>query len=265
MAWTVQDHFGLKTPKPKKGRKLKDSELIGLEIELEYVKYTDTFTWPWKIQEDHSLKKSGKEFTLLTYHNYAEEAIANLLKSTKSIPSSRCGVHVHVNAQNMTLEEVNVFLMYYMVFERALYKYSGKRWGNIFCVPLREWMLSLEYPNLSDLTAMWQKYSGLNLLTLKELGTIEFRQMIASHNPTYIQGWVNMIVALKKASMGKSQEEVIEQITNMNGTSSYWHLMKTIFGDLAYALQYPNLKEDLEDCIAHTKLCLCTPIEQQGT
>lgn len=264
MAQTVQNYFSLKTPRPKKGKKLANSELIGVEVELEHVKIRDVFDWPWQVQEDHSLKKQGKEFTLLVYHNYAKIAIRNLLESTLSKPTQRCGIHVHINAQDLTLEEIQVFLMYYMVFERALYKYSGKRWTNIFCVPLREWMLSLDFDLLSNLVDMWQKYSGLNLLTLRELGTIEFRQMVSSHNATYIQGWINMIVALKQASKGKNKDDVIQQITELNGTSGYWHLMQQIFGDLAYALQYANLKDDLEDCIAHTKLCLCTPQHYQG-
>lgn len=264
MATTVQNFYGLKTPRPKGGKKKTNSELIGIEIELEHVKIHG-HTAPWITKEDHSLKKNGLEFTLLTYHNYAEESIAKLLTNIKSKATSRCGIHVHINALDMTLNEIKVMLMYYMVFERALYAYSGKRWKNIFCVPMREWCVSLDYDNLLVMGHLWQKYSGLNLLTLKQFGTIEFRQMIGTTNPSYIQGWIEMIVALKKASRGKNPLEVAEEIGMMNSTSGYWHLMKTIFGNLAYALQYPTLKDDLEDCIAHTKLCYLTPINFQGT
>ena len=137
MEKTISDYFGLKLPKQFAGKKTPQSELIGIEVELEDVNhYTDIK--PWKTVEDHSLKNKGLEFTLLTWHNNALTNLETLFEKVTHDISSRCSIHVHINVQDLTQEELKVMMLYYMIFERALYKYSGNRWSNIFCVPMRE-------------------------------------------------------------------------------------------------------------------------------
>lgn len=266
MVQTVQNYVGLNTPKPRSGRKSKHSELVGIEVELENVAtLSKHVVFPWKTVEDHSLKLSGLEFTLLTYHNNAKTNLVELFRITKTAQaSSRCSIHVHLNALDMTLENIKVFLIYYLIFEKAFYNYSGKRWNNIFCVPLHEWLTAYhfnELTNLSALTSIWEKYAGLNLLSLKQHGTIEFRQMTGNTNPVYIQNWINLIVSLKKYAVTKTYEETMATLLTLNSTSAYWYIIDQIFGNAAITLQYPNFKEDIESCISNVKL-LSTPIDK---
>lgn len=261
MAQTVQGYYYLHTPKPKTGRKLKTSELVGIEVELENVLSYKGLQY-WKAVEDHSLKLNGREFTLLTYHNRAKTYLNYLFNVVKTAEiSSRCSIHVHINALDMSLENIRVFLLNYLIFEKVLYNYSGKRWANIFCVPLYEWLSSDSFTSLKSFEAInhtWDKYSGLNLLSLSQHGTIEFRQMTGNKNPVYIQNWINMLVNLKKYSMDKTYEETVETILSLNSTSAYWYLVDAIFGKEAVALQYPTFKDDMETCISNAKL-LITP------
>lgn len=154
----------------------------------------------------------------------------------------------------MTIENIKTFLLYYMVFEKALYNYSGKRWKNIFCVPLNSWFFHLRQLHSFAYLKDWNKYSGLNLETLFRHGTIEFRQMTGNTNALYINTWVNMIVNLKKYVMNTTYEKAVQEVLEMNSSSSYWDKVFDIFKTDATALMYDNFQKDMESCISHAKL-----------
>lgn len=208
----------------------------------------------WITHTDDSLKVEGIEYTLLTYNEYAKQHLQNLFKETRPSISKRCSIHVHVNALDMNLDQIKTFILYYMVFEKALYNYSGKRWKNIFCVPLNSWFFNLKHINGFSYFENWSKYSGLNLETLFRHGTIEFRQMTGNTNTIYIGTWVNMIVNLKKFVMNTTYADAVTQVQSMNSTSSYWDLVSDIFKSDATALMYDKFQEDLESCTTHAKL-----------
>lgn len=153
----------------------------------------------------------------------------------------------------MTIENIKTFVLYYLVFERALYNYSGKRWKNIFCVPLNTWFFELNELDFDSITN-WSKYSGLNLGASKLHGTLEFRQMTGNTNPMYINTWVNMIVDLKKFVMKTSYEQAVSDILTMNSTSAYWNLVSKIFKNNAAALMYNNFQSHIEKGVTHAKL-----------
>lgn len=211
----------------------------------------------WVQHVDDSLKVDGIEYTILTWHDHVKTNLQNLFNNTKPNISTRCSVHVHINALDMTVENIKTFLIYYMVFEKALYNYSGKRWKNIFCVPLNTWLFYdlRSYTNFEHFKT-WSKYAGVNLETLFRHGTIEFRQMNGNTNALYINTWVNMIVDLKKYVMNTTYEEAVEKVLTMNSTSSYWDLVSDIFKTNASALMYNNFQKDMENCISHVKLTI---------
>jgi len=252
MAQTLQYYLNKGTPRPRSGRKLKNSELIGIEVELEGLPeapYIDK----WVKHSDDSLKLHGIEYTLLVWHEHALANLQNLFDNIRPSISARCSVHVHVNALDMTIENIKTFVLYYLVFERALYNYSGKRWKNIFCVPLNTWFFELNELDFDSITN-WSKYSGLNLGASKLHGTLEFRQMTGNTNPMYINTWVNMIVDLKKFVMKTSYEQAVSDILTMNSTSAYWNLVSKIFKNNAAALMYNNFQSHIEKGVTHAKL-----------
>lgn len=253
MEQTLQHYLGKSTPRPRSGRKLKYSELVGIEVELEGVPYPPQIG-RWVKHNDDSLKYEGIEYTILTWHEHAKNNLQLLLSNLRPSISSRCSVHVHINALDMTIDNIRTFLAYYMIFEKALYNYSGKRWKNIFCVPLNTWYFGLQWMTSFGQAKDWSKYSGLNLETLFRHGTIEFRQMTGNTNPLYISTWVNMIVNLKKYIMTTTYEEAVANIRTMNSSSAYWQLVSDIFKADAAALMYDNFQKDMESCITHTKL-----------
>jgi len=240
------------------GRKNKNNEIIGLEIELEETNFVNVY--PWKVEVDHSLKLSGQEFTLCLHSDKTQEAIDFLLSRIQGTPSSRTSVHVHLNAQDMEIEQLQSLVALYFIFEKALYKFSGYRWDNIFCVPLNSFLEKNQLFNFNkwnQLFTYWTvehfKYSGLNLSRISDLGTIEFRSMRGNKNSEYIQTWVNILVSLKKYAMTMPIGQLKDVIISANCSSAYWWLLKSIFGQYSYALNYPEFQEDIEESILKLK------------
>lgn len=249
---------------------------IGVELEIENVREANPPN-TFKIEQDGSLRNNGVEFiTIPIKFKYLEVELQRLFKSINENKeySSRCSVHIHMNARDFTLEELQVFILTYMVFEKLLYHYSGNRWNNLFCVPLNAYITPviqlLNMQKIEDYRdVIWFKYFGINLSTLWAgvtehesrncLGTIEFRHMKGTDNIEYIINWINFITSLKlfakKTSLGSFKNKLLE----MNSDSSYYILADDIFGKLLLLLKdipAEKTKEYLESCISKAKLCL---------
>ena len=142
---------------------LKSLPEFDIEVELEKIKmYPKSLLKPWEVVEDHSLKYNGLEYTLLTYNNNAHKYLKQLFEIQSDVYiSNRCSIHVHLNALDMTLNNIKTFLVYYLIFEKALYNYSGKRWTNIFCVPLHEWLNAYKFgqtlKSIGNIESNWEK------------------------------------------------------------------------------------------------------------
>lgn len=247
---------------------------VGVEIELEgvggfYPLGTSACT------EDHSLKISGAEFvTIPIKMKYLEVELrrlfAGFLGTTPSV-SSRCSTHVHVNVRDMTANEIINMVMLYMIFERSLYRMSGDRWDNNFCIPLCMATNTVKYffdAWDTPYTWSWFKYTGLNISPIwggesSMIGTVEFRQLHGTTSTEEIVQWCNMITSLKRAAQTINQAELLAHIRTMNTTSGYGWLVKEVFGSYSKLLtNQPTFVSDVEKCISVLKACI--PDERLG-
>lgn len=240
---------------------------VGVEIELENISLmykNSAFT----NHVDNSLKLDGCEFVTLPIKlRYLEVELQRILDQVKdtALVSQRCSIHVHMNVRDMTLEHLSNMVMLYMIFERSLYRVSGDRWNNNYCIPLamtsdlliRWFKYEKTYINWS-----WNKYTGLNLCPIwggesSKIGTVEFRQHKGSVDVEEIMQWCNLITALKRAAQTIQRDELLAHIRTMNTTSGYWWLAKEVFGNWSNMLtSLPTFKEDIENCITHLKYVL---------
>lgn len=234
--------------------------MTGIEIELEKIQLLK-HPVGWKEEVDGSLKDGGMEFTLPVWHNHAEEWLAELFSCFHKAESSpRCSVHIHANITDFTLDQVKSLILLYTIFERPLYRFSGKRWNSIYCVPVQTWAVGIDLDNLgfNDIRHTFPKYSGINVFPdLKQervLGTMEFRQMAGSKNILYIKTWIDIIANLVKHAQTQDYKELKERIANMRMTSQYWELFKETFKDKAPALNYSDFDKDVETGITFAKL-----------
>jgi len=242
---------------------------VGVEIELENVVLKTNPPNTCRKTDDGSLKIKGAEFiTIPIQFKYLEVELDRLFGSLdKPLVSSRCSVHVHLNARDFTLDELKTFVALYMVFERSLYRLSGDRWNNIFCVPLQMYLEPVtkffsymnKFYNIPKEKYSWFKYYGLNLSPLfggesSCIGTIEFRQKAGSVSTESIINWINLIVSLKLYAKKISSKEFLAKIEDMNTSSTYYGLAEDVFGSWAdKVLKLPTFKDDVEGGITSAK------------
>jgi hypothetical protein len=259
MEHTVSDHYGSRPPAAK-GRKTNSGLLTGIEIELERIVLLRNPVG-WKKEADNSLKDNGMEFTLPVWSTNVEEWLNELFSCFNQAESSpRCSVHVHANVTDFTLPQLKALILLYVIFERVLYRFSGKRWNNIYCVPVQTWAvgMDLDIYNFDDLRMVFPKYSGINIFPDQArdniLGTVEFRHMAGNKNVMYIKTWVEIIALLVKYAQEQNYNDMKARISDMRHTSQYWELFKEIFKDKAPALNYSDFDKDVETGITFAKL-----------
>lgn len=238
--------------------------LIGIEVEVENVLKIDPQI-PlifWEIAEDGSLRNNGREFKSLAIPAYiAGPALAQLFDGlNKNLDfSHRTSVHVHLDARQLTPKQLTTFLVTYLVLENLLFKFADlSRRNNIFCVPLMESSLVYELnpdkiKSIPNLTEIWHKYTALNLRTLQDLGTLEFRHLPGTNNISKIVTWIRLITKLKIFSYKNSLESVMQEIEQLNTSSSYLKFVEMVFGPDTQFLNTSSLLVDMEKAVTAVK------------
>jgi hypothetical protein len=252
---SVSSYFGSKLPSQIYGRKKASSTAIGIEIEVEKP-YTVNRIPGWIVKEDGSLK-NGKEYVICVWNDssllYLKSLFDNLICET----NVRCSVHIHVDVTTFTEDNLKSLFILYSIFEKPLYRYSGKRWNNIFCVPFQTWFIANEIDDFTfqDFARKIPKYSGINSLPDDgALGTVEFRQMVGNTNPYYIQDWVQLLVSLVDYAKTIPFEQLKLYILNLAEKKEYWAFGKQVFKNLFPILNYSTFDKDVEEGILFAKL-----------
>ena len=263
--------FGLQSRVgPKVGIELEYENAVIDDMPLEKIK-------KWHLEIDHSLRGGGVEFVSMPLDpgqiNQALEEVQHCLSAVPAVVANkRCGVHVHVNALDLTFRELWSWLTYYQLVEAFIFKqYADGREENHFCVP--QWANTNMQQNLySDATALYRgvsktraadelvagtfvpkgpvpllmmstsKYSAMNPSSLKQFGTLEFRQMRGTLSMAKVSEWAKFLVNLRdEAKSIGDAEEVLTEFENRG----YERLCANI------GLQQTNTvdPDDLTDCI----------------
>jgi len=228
---------------------------IGLEFEVENVqnRYLKAFralkaAKLWTEEEDGSLRNNGREFKsngplfgqdlLVSIEQFIEVA-----KKFNFVSSARCGLHVHLDIND--LDNVTQFPMLcclYALFERPLFKYAGwERSENNNCLP---WFLADDHleevqglfeeqdpQRFKQLVHDIQRYSALNLNSLVERPTVEFRHMEMIFDVEKIKGWINIIMSLKKGAIELSERMGYQELITYLSTHGADTLGQEVFGN----------------------------------
>lgn len=236
---------------------------VGVELEIEGVDDHIVIPNSFGAVEDNSLKINGLEIVSIPIKlKYLEVELNRVLNPIKDkiLLSSRCSTHIHMNVRDMTVEQINNMVMLYMIFEKSLYKLSGNRWNNNFCVPLfmcqgvvENWFKYEHSMSGWD----WYKYTGLNLRPMFSgdngalpLGTAEFRQLHGTIDVPEIINWCNLITSLKRAAQSFQREDLLAHIRIMKSSSGYFWLANQVFGGLARQISsQPTFIDDVESCL----------------
>lgn len=193
---------------------------VGIELEFENATnpvYADNLR-DWLVTHDHSLR-NGVEYVSRVLTPREVPAALRLcydrVTKYRLKPSVRCGVHVHMNIQDLTYNQLMRYIMLYVLLEPYIFEEFAKdRIDNHFCVPLfantdmygffsklSKYMRS--GANISAHCGRASKYSALNFAAIYKLGTLEFRHLEAQSNPDFIGRWIRFLIELRRSALNQ--------------------------------------------------------------
>lgn len=250
MTATISQLFGFNQPSPYPSKhpvnkeSVQPERLVGIELEIEELNPGLSFRFPgFAFTNDNSLRNSdegvAKEAVSLPLRLCDAPGILNAFWKAFKIEdknfSERCSIHVHVNALDMTVEQVASLCLVYQTVERLLFEFIGEgRKDNIFCVPWHQSGLTYNYVNelIKDpnrRARSWQKYTALNLIPLTTQGTLEFRHLHGTADLKKIGNWLQLVGCLFEYAVKTPLTDVTEQILTMNTISNYREWLTWVF------------------------------------
>lgn len=237
---------------------------FGLEIEMEmkvpsYVVQDavgSNVNQRWRFEEDGSLKVNGIEWVLRQPRNL--QALTNSIQTLSSFLNDnnygwydnvRAGVHIHLNAQEWSMQKLARFLFVYYSVETVLVASCGEgRSGNNFCLRARD--ASYIHECLSQFVRgdgyVYRtdsvRYSALNLKPLYYYGSVEFRALRTPQNLDDILKFVDLLTRIEKYSETFVDPWHLAANLSGNGAAKY---LQDIFGDKASSLWYVGAERDI--------------------
>lgn len=222
----------------------------GIEVELEnVVDYPrNGLSSHWNMTEDASLRNHGREFLtrLGCRMHHCITAWSELTKAIKDCgwqASDRTSMHVHINAMNMSEEQLKSLILLYILVEKPFFEFAAAdRKHNIFCVPFCDSRLNKErvsiHTDLSDLVMHSNKYCAFNLQSVRHHGTVEFRHAQVPETEAHGILWMLFCSALKRAAMHITPGEIIKDIMSLKVQSQYEPFLNKIFFGLETQLPW---------------------------
>lgn len=202
---------------------------IGIEIEMEGENLKYPIRQYWKGTGDGSLRGSSLEYVLKT--PVRRELTLQRLKYLKkeleehgSIlqPSDRCGVHIHVNCQQLTVNQVINFAIVYLILEDLLVDMCGEqRVGNLFCLRASDadkiitaLRICKQENDLNHIQSSRYRYASINLAAISKFGSVEFRAFQTPKDLLKIQKWIEILLKIKDFSLGFDEAyDIIEGVS----------------------------------------------------
>lgn len=260
---TLIGEFVNHTPDPRSVEKssiIVPSTLFGVEVELENVpgvigsrmKY-------WNVKEDGSLRNNGAEFVFKQPLGGSDIVRAfveldSFINGNGLNPATtdRTSVHVHMDVRPMETYQFQKLMVLYTIFEKVLFNYAGpNRYNNIFCLPIQNVQGMVKYLNLlfkcdgntfnAAIRAV-EKYSAININSLRNFGSIEFRMHQGEWRSGKLIKWINILSHLYQSSL--TDEAILEIHSNISGSGPSRYLEK-VFGKTSKYLMYDDVDIDI--------------------
>lgn len=236
MASTVRQIYELRGVKKSGHYPKEEGRLTGLEIEVEGVPDPFDHLKMWHFTQDGSLRYNGAEYISdplpLSACRDALGVLYDALPEDRSF-SMRTSTHVHVNVQDLTMDQVWATTLLYSLLEPFLYDFVGRnRKNNIFCVPLNATGMVRGWAQASNgwsRQISWSKYLGYNMEPLGNLGTLEFRHMTGTNDLDRLTTWINMCHTIVEMGAKMGMEGVYALLMGITSREDWWAFVTTIF------------------------------------
>lgn len=285
----ITDILNCKPPKVYKSKLAEvlcaNPELIlGLELEIEgcphdELAYAGALEKIWQVKTDGSLRgrNNGQDVVGNAYEFISKPAPLKVLipelktffdttKFKEENFTDRCSVHVHSNITDLTVHQIGTLFLTYSVVEDMLFRFinhyrvenprGAYRDTNIYCVPWNQCRLNYDIMNRMFQDGEyafrnWQKYTALNILPSRTLGTVEWRHMHGTADMVKLELWLNLIGRIFKYATETEFEAAVETIKKLNDNSAYQQYFVSVFGN--YLPYTPELAKDLESGVVYAK------------
>lgn len=232
-------HHNAKISDLRSYKKIYDSDLLGVEVEVEAVGLNlDNFLVKnWIQVPDGSLRAppggvSGEFIFAKPLSPDVAYGAIDALCGYLNAPgvnlrwSNRTSVHVHMNVMDMTLKEFYTLVTLYIIFEHLLTEWAGgqERVGNLFCLTCIDaeeiidcLVNAVQKNDLSYFGDNNLHYSGMNLEAVYKKGSLEFRAMAGTSDAERIKLWSKTLLNLKLEARGrfKTPQQVLAMFSQM--------------------------------------------------
>lgn len=232
------------------------NKYIGIEIEAENIPYVNedlsNLLYFWTVVRDGSLRNYGSEFVSemlrgRDIYNALQE-LSTKLAELKCNPdySPRTSVHIHVDARHMSVNNLRSLIYAYLVHEPYFFKFLGRRREeNSYCIPFYKNPSGIKHlssmfakevttSSLRNLAQSCAKYEAMNLRSLQEKGSIEFRHHYGTNAPEALYNWICALLYLFNTSK-QTPYEVLHKTfistpyeTSISGILQYLPVSKDI-------------------------------------
>lgn len=177
--------------------------------------YTHRVVREWKIVPDGSCGNEAVSPILKGKDGWAAVKVAmDSLRSAGARVTRQCGMHVHLDMQDMTGEQIGSFIELWADFQQDIDQFVSpsrrSHNANQWCRPLRasevqayasQFRMDRSAPQHAD------RYRSLNVTAFPKYGTLEIRQHQGSLNAKTARCWGTLIMALVEvARQGRKAE-----------------------------------------------------------
>lgn len=256
---TISDYFSLN----------KTNGEIGIEIEMEGRGLARAIPNSlWLAKKDGSLRGEAIEYVLSKPINRKDvleylTSLQNYLHNVGSrlVPSDRCGVHIHLNVQNLEIKKVVQIVVLYIILEDLLVKWCGpEREGNSFCLRVKDAEYLIDDTCQQILDGQLNptdnvRYASINLTALSRFGSLEFRAMRTEKDFTRIKTWIDMLLRVKDHAIKYNSPEDIVEAVSMNGATPF---VRQVMGQLSELIECPDMDQLVFDGVRRAQVLAYT-------
>lgn len=243
---------------------------VGIELELESSSPVDPYSFvnsnegiAWMHHEEDSLRH-GFEMVLRKPLKTGEVAFKNALSGLQDwldsnkqslIISPRTSLHVHVNIQNMTFNQIYNVILHSYLYENILsYRCTANRKGNLFCMRgcdaeaglfvltdfIKNGSLTFDHIDVNSF-----KYGAINLSVIRTRGSIEFRFMDATLNTSEIYSWAAGLAEFVKKSADTDIKKTLDLIRSdtFDPKTEFKKLVGPYYNFFAADINFNNMSE----------------------
>jgi len=167
----------------------------------------------WKIVDDGSVRGAVGTGELVSPPLSGAEGLAQVRKVLRALVAaggrvnSTCGLHVHVDCNDLSVPDLANVVNRYATFENTINSFmpASRRNG--------QWARSVQraglartvsgYQSVSALKAAcgyWERYYAVNVASFARYGTLEFRQHSGTVNGSKVAHWIAFCVGFVEAS-----------------------------------------------------------------